>query len=135
MDKLLPSDSTSILTAKQRLLDAIAKHPTDDLTLIKCLTAIVERDAVCQFAKEHQGICSTGQRVKQQYNAGDYTENSLKMAFGMIAQSAINEFAEDNSLGTEWCTEALDNKEFVLAISRELRKHFLGGENGQTAAI
>jgi len=41
MDKLLPSDSTSILTAKQRLLDAINKHPIDDLVTIKCLTAIV----------------------------------------------------------------------------------------------
>jgi len=38
---LLPSDSTSILTAKQRLLDTIANHPMDNLVTIKCLTAIV----------------------------------------------------------------------------------------------
>jgi hypothetical protein len=89
---------------------------------------------VCKFATNHEGIISTGQRVKQEYEVGDYTENSLKMAFGMIAQSAINEYA-NKFMDSEWCTEALDDKEFMGKISAKLREHFLGGENGQTAAI
>jgi len=90
--------------------------------------------AICEFATNHERIIRTGQRVKQEYNAGDYTENSLKMAFGMIAQSAINEYS-NKFMDSEWCTEALDDKEFMGKISAKLREHFLGGENGQTAAI
>jgi len=89
---------------------------------------------IYQLAISRQRIVETGQTVKRQYNAGDYTENSLKMAFGMIAQSAINEYA-NQFMDSEWCTEALADKEFVGKISAKLREHFLGGENGQTAAI
>jgi len=83
-----------------------------------------ETEKIYKFSISCQRIIDLGQKIKKLYEAGNYTENSLKMGFGMIAQSAINEYA-DNYADSQWCAETLGDQEIVRELSKMLKEYFL----------
>ncbi|MEA5526957.1 hypothetical protein [Nodularia spumigena] len=71
-----------------------------------------------------QEICQLGNLIKKEYLLESHTENSLKMAFFLIAKSAINLYAKNYS-DENRCLETLKNHELVKELANKLQHYFL----------
>jgi hypothetical protein len=62
--------------------------------------------------------------IKKEYLLECHTPNSLKIAFYLIAKSAINLYAR-NYRDENWCLETLKNQELVNELANKLKHYFL----------
>jgi hypothetical protein len=71
-----------------------------------------------------QEICRLSNLIKREYLLESHTENSLKMAFFLIAKSAINLYAQ-NYTDENWCLETLKNRKLINELAQKLQHYFL----------
>jgi hypothetical protein len=76
------------------------------------------------FSINEQEICRLGGIIKREYLLESHTQNSLRIAFYLIAKSAINLYAK-NYADENWCLETLKNQELVKELANKLQHYFI----------
>ena len=71
-----------------------------------------------------QEIRRLGNLIKKEYLLESHTESSLKIAFYLIAKSAINLYAK-NYANENWCLETLKNRDLLTELLQKLQHYFL----------